>query len=113
MNNLDNSPDIVVNATGGRQHLRPYRCQAIPPKAVLALGKVRYEGHEVHGYDDENYKLIPLEDHLGRAITHIYAWLDGNRDNDHLAHALCRLAFAVQMEGEADELIDEPEDPRR
>jgi len=81
----------------------PYRAQAIPPKAILRLAQIRYEAHDERGLDDNNYKLIPLEEHLGRALTHIAGYLDGDRSNDHLGHALCRLAFAVQMAEEAEE----------
>lgn len=94
------SEEMTTNAAGGKQHLEKFRMQAIPPKALLALGKVRWEGYNLHGYDDENYKLIDINEHLGRAMLHISRWLDGDRSDDHLGHALCRIAFAIQMEEE-------------
>lgn len=99
-----NSETIVTNANGGKQHEENFRCQAIPPKALIALGRIRWEGFNLHGYEDENYKLIPIEEHIGRALLHLSRWLDGDRSDDHLGHALCRLAFAVQMEAEKNEL---------
>ena len=103
MNDLGNDPIITENADGGKQHRRPYRMQAIPPKAIMEVGKVRYTGHEMLGYDDLNYKLIPMEEHVGRALLHIFAWLDGDQSNQHLSHAACRLLFALEMEIEAQE----------
>ena len=98
MNDLGNNVEITENESGGKQHERPYRCQAIPPKALLEVGKVRYIGYNVHKYEDDNYKKIPLEEHLGRALTHIYAYLAGDTSNEHLSHAACRILFALEME---------------
>ena len=95
---LSNTAPASVNEKGGKQHHRPYRMQAIPPKAIMEVGKVRYIGFNELGYDDLNYKLIPLEDHIGRALTHLFAYLAGDNSNDHLSHAACRVLFALEME---------------
>ena len=101
---LSNDAPPSVNEHGGKQHHRPYRMQAIPPKAILEVGKVRYIGYNDLGYEDDNYKLISKEDHIGRALTHLFAYLAGDTSNDHLSHAACRVLFALEMDIEAKEL---------
>ena len=103
MTDLGNDGLIHTNDQGGRQHARPYRMQAIPPKAILEVGKVRYIGHETLGYEDDNYKKIDKEDHIGRALTHLFAYLSGDTSNEHLSHAACRILFALEMEIEDQE----------
>ena len=92
---------IETTKDGGKQHHRPYRMQAIPAKAILEVGKVRDKAYHEHGYPDDNYKGIDIKENVGRAIMHLYAWLSGDRSNDHLSHAATRALFALEQELES------------
>lgn len=88
------SPDAetTINSSGGKQSHVPVRFDLIDAKALFAMAAVLHEGAEKYGAN--NWRLIPVEDHLNHMIMHAYAYLAGDKTDDHLSHALCRATFA-------------------
>lgn len=94
------SPAIVTNTNGGRQSELKARFDLIDPEAALVLAQVLHEGAEVYGEGQDNWRRIPVNDHLNHAVAHVYRHLGGDTSEDHLGHAFCRLMFAVAMRPE-------------
>ena len=86
---------IATNEQGGKQSATPYRFDLVPAKAMFALAHVVAEGAK--RYEKDNWRKISVADHLNHALQHIYAYMAGDEQDDHLGHALCRLAFAVEL----------------
>ena len=85
-----------VNEAGGAQSKLPIRPRLIPPEALIRLGEVVAFG--AGKYAENNWRRIPYEDHIDHALYHLFSLIDGDTTDDHLGHALTRLAFAVAME---------------
>lgn len=85
---------IVTNDQGGKQSFVPYRFDKLDFDAMFQLGAVLHHGVERYG-EDENWRKISKNEHLNHALTHIFAELSGDTQDDHLSHAFCRLMFAI------------------
>jgi len=89
------NPDapITTNEHGGSQSDVPVRFDLIDAKAMFEMAKVLDHGAKKYGAN--NWRLIPVEDHINHLLMHAYAYLAGDRTDDHLSHALCRATFAL------------------
>jgi hypothetical protein len=95
MLNYFNSENVVTNDKGAAQSHTPCRFDIIPPIALFEVAKVLAEGAEKYGA--YNWKNIDINDHLNHAIQHVYGHLSGDRTEEHLSHAICRLMFALEL----------------
>jgi len=70
------------------------RFDRIPPAAMARLAATCHEGAEK--YSAFNWERgMPAWDLLNHAIAHCFKYLDGNTDEDHLAHALWGILAAI------------------
>lgn len=91
------SDEEVVNDAGGKQSKTHYRLDLVDPYAILALGRVLAKGVK---YGKDNWRLIDAESHVNHALGHIMGWMNGDKTDDHLANAFCRIMMAIAMEKE-------------
>lgn len=84
------------NSAGGKQSAIPYRFDLIDGSALAAMANVLHEGAIKYG--ENNWRLIPVQDHLNHLLMHTFAYLSGDTQDDHLSHILCRATFALGVE---------------
>lgn len=81
------------------------RYDLISPIGLESLARTYAEGAKKFGaFNWENG--MPVNDLLNHAIAHIYKFLSGNRDEDHLGHATWNLIGAVHSLAKWPELND-------
>lgn len=83
----------VTNEDGGSQSYIPVRFDLIDAAAMFEMAKVLHKGAEKYG--ENNWRRIPVEDHLNHLLMHTYAYLAGDATDEHLSHILCRATFAL------------------
>jgi len=73
------------------------RFDLIPYSAVERLSEVLHEGAEKYG--ENNWKKgMPVNDIVAHAIRHLFLYLEGQHNEDHIGHALCNLAFVTYFQ---------------
>lgn len=88
------SPDAptIANKRGAKQSHAKVRFDLIDGPALFEMASVLYDGAEKYG--ENNWRGIDISDHLNHLIMHAYAYLAGDRNDNHLSHIMCRAMFA-------------------
>lgn len=92
---LGKDAPMIVDANGGRQSKTVGRFDLVPGEAVIRIAQVCELG-EHHGHN--NWRRIAYESQINHALQHLMALLADDTSDDHLGHALTRLAYAVAVE---------------
>jgi hypothetical protein len=83
------------------------RFDLITPIGLRRLAGTCAEGAKKYG--DHNWtRGIPASEMLNHAIRHVYRWLEGDTEEDHLAHAAWNLLSVCHFEEAMPEMIDVP-----
>lgn len=85
----------ATNKQGGSQSAVAYGFDCLDPKAMFSMCEALEEGRKEYGKD--NWRKIPVEDHLNHLLIHVFAYLAGDTQDDHLGHAMCRAMFAKAL----------------
>ena len=77
----------------GKQSPTFYRFDLIDAKVLFNLAETLKTGADKYG--ENNWREIPEKNHVNRAMIHLWAYLDGDTQDDHLGHAFCRIMMAL------------------
>ena len=87
-----NAP-MVTNSNGASESGTNLRFDLIPSEEIATIAAILIEGAIKYG--EYNWKGITTMSHINHALQHIFAYISGDRSDDHLGHAATRLMFAM------------------
>lgn len=96
INGVGPDTPTTTNEQGGMQSDLPYRCDLLDAESILKLSAVLKQGAEK--YAPDNWRKIDCMSHINHALVHIFAYMAGDKQDDHLDHAFCRLMMAMATE---------------
>lgn len=102
-------PDIIKFPTGAQRSgdAEFERYDLITPIGLRRLAETYAEGAARHG--ERNWELgMPASALINHSLRHINLWMDGDDNEDHLAHASWNLLGAMHFEETRPDLIDIP-----
>lgn len=91
--NMPKEGQLTTNEQGGSQSFIEADFNCIPWVVLRLLAQCLGFGKRKYGF--ENWKKIPIEEHLAHAMNHINEWRAGDRSEPHLVNAMARITFAL------------------
>lgn len=113
-NGIKSSGDMTVFASGAVRDKKTGkgRCDLLPACVLLRLAKHYERGAERFG--PYNWKQgIPCHSFVDSALRHLFKYMDGWTDEDHLIAAIWNLCGLAWTEEKLPELMDIPERQKR
>ena len=83
--------DTPITSDGLQSDI-PYACHLWDPEVFLRVSAVLSKGASTYGED--SWRKLTCEDHINHMLVHVFAYLAGDKQDDHLDHAVCRAMFA-------------------
>lgn len=106
---LKDSGDRTQFETGAVRdmHQGKGRCDLLPPLALLRLAR-HFENGAIK-YGERNWeKGIPCHSFLDSALRHMFKYMAGNTDEDHLVAALWNIVCLAETEEKQPHMMDIP-----
>lgn len=95
----------AIRQTGGKG-----RCDLLPHSALLRVA--RHMENSLEEHEERNWeKGLPMHCFLDSAMRHIFKYMDGRTDEDHLAAAATNLLMALWTEDHHPGMQDIPTRP--
>lgn len=86
---------IEEDNNGYRSSKTPYRMDLMPGAALLHMAEIMGDGAKTHG--ENNWKNGTVESHLNKLLVHAFAYLAGDKQDDHLGHLAWRGMAALEI----------------
>ena len=98
-------PTGAMRDTGGKG-----RCDLLPHSALLRVA--RHMENSLEDYEERNWERgLPMHCFLDSAMRHVFKYMDGQTDEDHLAAAATNLLMALWTEAHLPAMLDIPTRP--
>lgn len=94
-----------ANVAGKKDGEHPERYDLLSPIAIRRLAQTYGEG--AAKYDDHNWrKGFPFSVMLNHCLAHVFAYMSGDKSEDHLAHGAWNLMALMHFEETLPQLND-------